>query len=79
MRFSVLSAFSVFSTTSLLAEPRSNNVTRADGLTIKVQRQCWTLSDCARRCRNEWRNYRWSSAEDCIRNFPCSKYPRTCR
>jgi hypothetical protein len=55
------------------------NISRPQGVIVKVQRRCWTFADCARRCRNEWRTYNWSSAEDCIRNFPCSKYPRTCR
>jgi hypothetical protein len=84
MKYLALSAFVGTGVVLLAAEPtvaqmsNASNMSRPDGLIIKVQRRCWRYQDCARRCRNEWRNYNWSSAEDCIRNFPCSQYPRSC-
>jgi hypothetical protein len=39
---------------------------------------CFTSDHCAQRCKSTWKNSKWKSAQDCIKNLPCSKYPKRC-
>jgi hypothetical protein len=39
---------------------------------------CVTSDQCAERCKSTWKNSKWKSAQDCIRNLPCSQYPKRC-
>jgi len=79
MKLGALSAI-VLGVSLLAAEPAlAQKMETNQSLIIKVQARCWTFSDCAAKCRAVWQQYNWSSAEACIRGFPCSQYPRSCR